>query len=87
MYIFCFRVLVLGHAQCVRDVFTDICIYSVSGNGIGSYSVCKRGVHRFLYIFCFRILVLGHTQCVREIFTDFCIYCVSGYWYWVILSV
>ena len=41
---------------------------------IGSYSVCKRDVHRYVCILCFRILVLGHTQCVRLMSTDFYIY-------------
>ena len=72
LYILCFRILVLGHTQCVREMFTDYCIYCVLGYcywvilsvyercsqisvnivfqdiGIGSYSVCKRNVHRFL---------------------------------------
>ena len=66
---------------------SQISVYIVLQDmGIGSNSVCKGDVHRFLCIFCLRILVFGHTQCVREMFTDFCIYCVSGYWHRVILS-
>ena len=31
LYILCFRILVLGHTECVIEMFTDYCIYCVSG--------------------------------------------------------